>query len=108
MRGPVVLACVVAAFVSPGLVACGSSEPEACHGAGSYSGADTCAKLKAAIEAKCSGRAVFDCEKYLAGTSCTPSRKFCREGVDRGVANVNGSADCSAALRVSLGSYCFD
>jgi hypothetical protein len=89
--------------------ACGSSDPPACNGKGSYSGAETCGKIKSAILAKCAGSGVvFDCDRYLANTSCSSSRRFCGEGVDKAVANVNGAVDCTAALKVQLGSYCFD
>ena len=89
--------------------ACGSSDPSACNGKGSYEGPDACGRLKSAIDAKCAASgASFDCDKYLANTSCRSTRKFCREGVDKAVSDVNAAPSCADALTVQLRSFCFD
>jgi hypothetical protein len=91
------------------LAACGSSEPSACSGKGVYAGADVCSRLKSAIDAKCAGsNASFDCEKYFAQTSCRTSQRFCRDGVDKAVADVGATPSCADALTVQLRSHCFD
>ncbi len=77
------------------LAAC-SSDPEECNSKGSYAGADTCGKLKAAWDAKCGAIGAFDCAALLAGTACNPQKSFCKEGVDKLVSDVNAaSADCA-------------
>jgi hypothetical protein len=86
------------------VAACSSADPEACASKGSYAGADTCGKLKAAWDAKCSSLGVFDCNALLAGTPCNPQKSFCKQGVDQLVTDVNAATDCAA---VKANVVCF-
>jgi hypothetical protein len=89
-------------------MACGSSDPEVCNGKGSYAGADACSKLKQSFEAKCSSQGLkFDCNQYFRATACSTSNRFCSEGVDKAVSDLGAAADCDAAQKLTLKTYCF-
>lgn len=89
-------------------VACGSSDPKECNDKGSYAGTDTCTKIKSAFETKCAAQSLkFDCDKYFASTACSTQKRFCSEGVDNAVNSLNAAADCDAAQKLTLRTFCF-
>jgi hypothetical protein len=89
------------------LAACtSSSDPSACNGKGSYPGADTCARIKAAFDPKCPG-IPFDCVKFLEGSQCKAGDSFCTEGVDKAAADLTAAASCEGTSQVKVSLRCF-
>lgn len=96
------------------LIACSSestkatADPAECNGKGVYAAAEACDKFKAAFGGKCAGE-TFDCEKYFSQiTGCSNAKRKCREGIDKGVADLSAAVDCSAAKAVAAPLVCFD
>jgi hypothetical protein len=99
-----VILSALAAFA----IAC-SSDPAACNDKGRLSGAETCTRLKAAFDEKCSQTGLaFDCNSYLSKTQCTQTLSFCTEGVDKGAADWRSAADCQAVRDIQVRLVCFD
>jgi hypothetical protein len=105
MRTKILVGSLVMMLVGILSAACSATADDPCAGAGSYTGADICSKLGAAVLAKCPG-ATFDCDKLLQ-PQCTSTKTFCKSGVDKSVTDINAAADCDAALKAQFAYTCF-
>jgi hypothetical protein len=72
----------------------------------SYTGTDTCSRLKNAFEDRCPTTG-FDCKKFVE-PGCHVTQSFCQTEIDACITKLKQASDCTATLKVTCDLLCFD